>query len=422
MAEEPAAIRRPKASHALWRNRDYNLLWAGQMVSSVGTQASTLAFPLLLLALTGSPAQAGLASALRAVPYVIFSLPAGALVDRWDRKRVMLVCDALRAIALGSIPVALALGRLTTLQSYAVALVEGSLFVFFNVAEVASLPRIVSTDQLQAATAQNQATDSLSTLIGPPFGGFLFGVAQALPFAADAISYTASVISLFFMRATFQHEHATARRHLHVEITEGMRWLWRQPLIRYMVFVSATSNVVFNGTLLIALVIAQRTLHASAFMIGLLFAIGGIGGAIGSAAAVPLQRRFRFGQIIIACVWVWALATPLLAVASTLWALGLIFMANYFTGPLYNVTQFSYRLTLIPDELQGRVNSAVRLFSYGGQPLGYALAGVLSQAVGPFASILLFSIPATLMAILTTVNRHVREARPAAPTQRVPMV
>src|SRR5262249_33726730 len=109
---------------ALWRNRDYLLLWSGQLVSSIGTQASTLAFPLLLLAVTRSPAQAGFASALRAVPYLLLSLPAGALVDRWDRKRLMLLCDAGRALALGSIPLALALGRLTVAQLYLVSLVE----------------------------------------------------------------------------------------------------------------------------------------------------------------------------------------------------------------------------------------------------------------------------------------------------------
>ncbi|HZC06555.1 MAG TPA: MFS transporter, partial [Ktedonobacterales bacterium] len=274
---EPSNSRR-----ALWRNRDYNLLWGGQSVSSIGTQASTLAFPLLLLALTHSPAQAGLASALRALPYVVFSLPAGALVDRWDRKRVMLICDALRAVALGSIPVALALGNLTTAQIYLVSLIEGSLYVFFNVAEAASLPRIVLTEQIPAATAQNQATEALSSLIGPPVGGFLFSVAQSLPFLADAVSYAASVISLFFMRATFQGEHTAPRRRLYVEIAEGMRWLWRNPLIRYMAFLTGVSNFVGNGAFLIAIVIAQEVQHASSFAIGLIFAIGSIGGIIGS--------------------------------------------------------------------------------------------------------------------------------------------
>lgn len=415
MSASSANVEPTDTRRALWRNRDYNLLWGGQAVSSIGTQASTLAFPLLLLALTHSPAQAGLASALRALPYVVFSLPAGALVDRWDRKRVMLICDALRAVALGSIPVALALNQLSPLQIYLVSLIEGSLYVFFNVAEAASLPRIVTTEQIPAATAQNQATEALSSLVGPPVGGFLFSVAQSLPFLADAVSYAASVISLFFMRATFQQTHTAPRRKLYVEIAEGMGWLWRHPLIRYMAFLTGVSNFVSNATFLIAIVIAQQVQHASPFVIGLIFAVGSVGGIIGSVLAVPFQRRFRFGQIIITCAWIWAFTTPLLAIAPNPLALGLIFAATFITSPIYNVVQFGYRLTLIPDELQGRVNSAFRLIAFGGQPLGYALAGVLLQAYGPITSILLFSIPYLLMAILTVANRHVREARPAAP-------
>lgn len=395
----------------LWRNRDYNLLWVGQMVSSVGTQASTLAFPLLLLALTHSPAQAGFAGALRALPYVIFSLPAGALVDRWDRKRVMIICDALRAVALGSVPVALAFHALTPLQIYIVSLIEGSLFVFFNVAEAASLARIVSPEQIPAATAQNQATESLSALIGPPLGGLLFSVAQSFPFLADAVSYAGSVISLFFMRAKFQEAHTTERRRLYQEIAAGMGWLWRNKLIRYMAFLTGMGNFVGNATFLIAILIAQQVQHASPFMIGLIFAIGSIGGVLGSALAVPLQKRFSFGAIIITTTWIWALTTPLFAIAPNPLVLGLIFFAGFIANPVYNVVQFGYRISIIPDELQGRVNSAFRLLAFGGQPLGYALAGVLAQVYGPVAAILMFSVPYLFVAILTTFNRHVREAK-----------
>src|SRR6266705_4263150 len=112
-AEPTADTRRPVA---LWRNRDYVLLWSGQMISSVGTRVSMLAFPLLVLAITHSPAQAGLIAALRGLPYALFVLPAGALIDRWNRKHVMILCDIGRAIAFGSIPVALILGRLTIAQ------------------------------------------------------------------------------------------------------------------------------------------------------------------------------------------------------------------------------------------------------------------------------------------------------------------
>jgi MFS family permease len=397
-------------SPTLWRNRDYMLLWSGQIVSSIGTQASMLAFPLLVLAITRSPAQAGFTSALRAVPYLIFSLPAGALVDRWDRKRLMLLCDVGRALALGSIPVALALGRLTVAQVYLVSLVEGSLFVFFNLSEAACLPRVVLKEQLPAATAQKTATDSVSLLVGPPLGGALFGVARALPFLGDALSYGASVVSLFFIRTRFQGERGLAQRRLHVDIGEGLAWLWGQPLIRYMAFLTGTSNLVGNGTFLIAIVIAQSQ-HASSFVIGAIFTIASVGGIAGSLVAVRLQRRFSFAQVIIACVWVWAALTPLLALAPNPYVLGLVLAGSFLAGTIYDVVQYSSRLALIPDALQGRVNSVFRLIAFGGQPVGYALAGVLLQTVGPVASVLFFSVPYVAAALLTTTNPHVRTAR-----------
>jgi MFS family permease len=152
------------------------LLWSGQVVSSMGTQVSQLAFPLLILFLTHSPALAGLLGALRALPYLIFSLPAGALIDRWDRKRVMMLCDSGRGICMASIPAAYIIGRLTIVQLFLVSLVEGTLFVFFNIAEVACLPRVVTKEQLPAANAQNLATDGITALAGPPLGGALYGM------------------------------------------------------------------------------------------------------------------------------------------------------------------------------------------------------------------------------------------------------
>ncbi len=144
------------------------------MVSSIGTRVSMLAFPLLVLAITHSPAQAGLIAALRGLPYALFILPAGALIDRWNRKRVMILCDTGRALALGSIPVALLLGHLTTVQLYIVSLVEGTLFTFFNLAETACLPHVVAKEQLPTAAAQYMVIDSTSGLIGPSIGGALY--------------------------------------------------------------------------------------------------------------------------------------------------------------------------------------------------------------------------------------------------------
>jgi MFS family permease len=172
------------------------LLWSGQVISTLGSTATSIVYPLLMLALTNSPAAAGIAAALRAAPYLLFSLPVGALIDRWDRKLVMILCDLGRALAVLSVPIALSLDVLTIGQLYAVAFIEGSLFVFFNIAEVAALPRVVPTGQLPQAAAQNEAAFGAMHIVGPSIGtAFYQTLGRGAPFIADAISYGLSVVS-----------------------------------------------------------------------------------------------------------------------------------------------------------------------------------------------------------------------------------
>ncbi len=408
---------RPVAPRSLWRNRDYMLLWSGQLISNLGTGMSGVAFPLLVLAITGSAAQAGLLGAFETVPYLFFSLPAGALVDRWDRKRVMVVCDAGRALSLASIPLAALLGRLSTPQLYAVSLVDGTLFVFFNLAEVACLPRVVSREQLPQASAQNEGGGIAANLIGPPLGGLLFQTAgRTIPFLVDAVSYAASVVSLLSIKTPFQGERAPSTRRLRTEIAEGLGWLWRQPLIRYMAFLTGGLNLVNAASTLIVVVIAREQ-HAPAALIGVVFAGGSAGGIVGALLAPRIQRRFGFGAVITATVWVSALIWPLYALVPNPLLLGVVMGGSFVVGPIYNAVQFSYRVSLIPDALQGRVNSAFRLLAFGGQPLGAALSGLLIQAHGAVFAVLVFWAWYLLLAVLTTVNRQVRGARQSGATQ-----
>lgn len=401
---------------SLWRNLDYMLLWSGQTVSSTGTQVSQLAFPLLILAVTHSPAQAGFIGALRALPYLIFSLPAGALIDRWNRKRTMILCDIGRAISLGSIPVALAFGQLSILQLYIVSAIEGTLFVFFNIAEVACLPRVVTREQLPAATAQNQATDGITALLGPSLGGALYAIGSSIPFLVDAISYAASFGSLFFIKAKFQKERTVAQRALWIEIREGLVWLWRQPLIRFIAILTGGWNLIFAGFTLIVIVLAQEQ-HASSFTIGLILAAGGIGGIVGALIATYFQRRFSFAQVIIGTTWFSAIILPLFAFAPNAIILGLLLALTFLTGPIYNVVQFSYRMAIIPDELQGRVNSMFRLIAFGGQPLGLALTGLLIQRAGVVITIIVCALGLIMFAIAATLNKYVRNAPPLSQVQ-----
>src|SRR5262249_49225793 len=219
---------------SLWRNRDFLLLWSGQAISAAGTEIALLAYPLLVLVLTHSPAQAGFVGALRSLPYVLLCLPVGALVDRWDRRRVMIICDTASALAVGSIPLALALGGLTLAQLYIVALAEGTFYVFFNLANTACLPNIVPQEQLATAVSRNYAAFSVALLLGPLLGGALFAVAHPLPFVVDALSFAISAISVSFMRAPFQGERSTASRSLRAEIGDGLDWLLRRPFVRFM--------------------------------------------------------------------------------------------------------------------------------------------------------------------------------------------
>ena len=406
-------VRAPDVRRTLWLNRDYMLLWSGQIVSTLGTGISQLAAPLLALALTGSPAQAGFLSAAQVLPYLVFSLPAGALVDRWDRKRVMIVCDAGRALALAGIPVAALTGHLSMAQLYVTALITGTLFVFFNIAEAASLPRVVPAEQLPTASAQNEGGQITAGLIAPPLGGLLFSVARTVPFLVDAISYTASVVSLWCIQTPFQAVRTVAPRAIRIEIAEGLRWLWGQPLIRYMACLTGGLN--FGNTAIdLIVIVVGRQQHVPPAAIGLIFSLASVGGVVGSVLAPRIQRSYAFGQVIIGTVWVTALLWPLLAIVHSPVLLGTVLAGMFLTGPIYNAVQYSYRLRVIPDELQGRVNSVFRLVALGSQPLGAGFAGVLLQRAGTTSTALVFSAVVLALAVLTTANRHVRHARPLA--------
>lgn len=392
----------------LWRNGGYVLLSSGQAISSIGSQLSQFALPLFVLALTHSPVWAGVAGGLRSMPYLFLSLPAGALVDRWNRKAIMIVCDSVRAVCLASIPIAAFTGTLTLFQLCLVSLLEGSCFVFFNVAAVACLPRVVAKEQLKVAASLQEATDNTSYTLGPFLGGILFGIARALPFLVDAVSYIVSVVSLLFIKAAFQEQRAEAPRNLWAEIHEGLLWLWRHPVLRFVAFLSGIGMFMDWGTVLLVIVIATG-FHAEPAAIGLIYGIAGVGGIVGALLAAPMQRWFRFGQLMMGTYWFWSLLLPLYLVAHNTLVLGALTALTFTLGSIYTVATFSFRLAHIPDALQGRVNSGFRLVAYLGPPLGSVLTGTLLQTLGVAPTVLLYTALLVVVALCTTLNKHLRQ-------------
>jgi MFS family permease len=395
----------------LRRNRDFMLLWSGQVVSTIGTRVSSLAYPLLVLALTHSPAKAGLVGFAQTLPFLLFYLPAGALVDRWNRKQVMLVADAGRAVALGSIAVTLALDRLTLAQIAVVAFVEGSLFVFFQLSEGAALPHVVTKEQLPTALAQNQAREQGAELAGQPLGGFLFGIGHMVPFVFDAVSYAVSFVTLLFVRPTFQEERSPSQTRLRTEVAEGVAWLWRSPLLRAVVFLVGASNFAFIALTLV-MIVRARQLGASPSLIGAMFAFLGVGAIVGAVIAPWVQRRVPAPVVVIGSLWLYAAGMLVLPLGQSALALGALAGVMWIAGPPFNVVIGAYRYALVPDRLQARTASAARLIAWGPIPLGSLAAGFLLEAVGAIKSFLILGGISLAVALAATLTRAVRTAPP----------
>jgi predicted MFS family arabinose efflux permease len=396
-----------------WQNRNFRWLWSGLCVSTLGSQAAGIAYPLMVLALTGSPATVGWVSALRITPFVLLCLPVGALVDRWDRRRVMRWCDGLRGLVVGSLPLMALWGPPSLAHIVAVALVEGTLMVFYNLAEVSALPRVVARAELPQATALNQAGFAAAGVAGPALGTTLFQLGAVLPFALDALSYAVSVFTLWRLRGDFAPIPASAPRHLGAEVMAGLRWLWQEKIVRRMAMLSGGLNFVEASVPLLLIVMAQR-MGASPVDIGLIFSAGGLGGVLGSMVGGRIQRHLSFGRVIGGVVLLEALLFPLYgACPSALW-LGLVYGLLEFLGPVYNVVQFSHRLALIPQGLEGRVNAAYRFIAHVLNPVGAALCGVLIEERGAGWTLAVFACALGGLAAAALASHTIRHERSLA--------
>jgi MFS family permease len=362
-----------------------------------------------VLAQTHSPAKAGIVGFSQTLPYMLFYLPAGALVDRWDRKRVMLVADAARALALASLGVALATHESTFTLIVVVAFVEGTGFVFFSLSESAALPQIVPRKQLSTAVAQNQARIQGADLVGQPLGGVLFGVSRLLPFAADAVSYAVSFISLLFVRPAFQEERERTSARLSTEIAEGIRWLWRQPFLRAGVLLVAGSNFAFSAVIL-ALIVRAKQLGASSATVGLMLAFFGAGAIAGSIAAPWVQRHVHAKVVIIASFWIWAAGTFATAFIRSPYALGGVWLFGALFGPMFNVSFSAYRYALVPDRMLARVGSVALVVAWGAIPLGQLTAGLLLDRLGSKETILWLALAMAVVGAGATASPSIRRA------------
>lgn len=389
----------PASSRSLRRNPDYLLLWGGGSLSVVGSSMSRIAFPLLVLEITRSAASAGLVGALAALPYPILGLPAGALADRWNRRRAMIACDVGRAAALGSVPLALWAGRVSLLQLCIVAAIEGSLFTFYDAAWNAAVPRVVSARSLPSALALNQGTLGMAGIVGPPLGGVLYGMARSFPFLADAVSYLMSMVSLLVIRAPLQGERVSRPTHLWQEVVDGLRWSWERPAVLLLGIAAAINDLVFAGLSLTIIVVARHA-GASAPAIGLMFAIAAVGGTAGSFLTGPLMARFPLRALMTGLVCGEVALGPLFLLTVSPIVLGVLTGLLWLFRNPFNLVQSTRRRQILPDEYQGRVNTLFELLKQGTDAIAFALTGILLATVGSRPLIILLFASLGLLAVL----------------------
>jgi Transmembrane secretion effector len=398
---------------AIWRVRDFRLLWGAQVFSEVGTGITRLAYPLLMLTLTGSPAQAGALAAVQALPYVMFGLVAGALADRWDRKRLMIWCEATRGLLMLSIPVAIWLDCLTPTQLYVTGFLGGLGYVLFSAAEGGALPNVVSRDDLPAAVAAQQATSSASSMVGPALGGVLYGAGRALPFLTDAVSYLISVGMLRSIRSRFQADARVRATVVWRDVLEGLRWLWTHRALRPIALAAGGLQLAISGVGLVVIVSA-RDQDAAASTTGLLLAGAGVGGVAGAAVATRIRNRLGLGETLLAVVWAQAGLWGLFAASPNLAVTGVVLVVFAATMSVFGVTVLSYQLAVTPDHLRGRIGTAFGLILWAAAPLGAAAAGVLLAELSPAAVSLCFAGWVVVLAATCTATRAIRHVEPAA--------
>jgi predicted MFS family arabinose efflux permease len=396
---------------SVWRYRDFRLVWFGQTMSDFGNGISQLAYPLLMLAITGSPAAAGMLAATRALPYLFLGLIAGALVDRWDRRRTMIVCDLIRAINMATIPAALVLGVLTPVHLFVTGFVGGVCYVFFSAAEGTCLPNLVPKSQLAMAVSAQQTTQSAVGVVAAPIGGALLQVSRGLPFLVDALSFLGSAICLSFVRSRFRSdpgdEQQAPRGSLRAEVATGIRWLWNHGALRLITVTAAGLQVAISGVGLVAIVMA-RDLGASAAVIGVLFSALGIGGVIGALLAPRLQRWLGFGGLLLAVLWLQAALWVLMAFSGSLIVIGVVLALFTISMPCFGVAALSYQLQITPDHLLGRVGTALHLLIWAATPVGAAAAGVLLDLLTTRDASLVFAAWVVVLSVSASLGNGLR--------------
>ncbi len=376
---------------SLIHHHDFRSLWIGDTISQAGTQLSLLALPVVAVRLLDAGAtEMGLLTAAETLAFLLIGLPAGAWVDRWRTKRVLICGDLVRAVTLASVPLAWWAGWLTLSQLYVVALITGIATVFFDVAYQSYLPALVDPDDVVDGNAKLQASQSIAQVGGPAAGGGLLRFISAPSLVGlDVLSYLASAVFVWRIGRPDTPPLRADRRPLRTEIAEGLGYVLRHPLLRRIAACTSLGNLFASMGNALLVLLMLRTLHQPASSVGLVFSVSAAGGLAGALVTGRITRWLGEGTTISVSAVAFlpfTAVTPLAAVlAPGVPPVPLLAAGGFgliFAVVVYNITQVSFRQRVCPPRLLGRMNATIRFLVWGTQPLGAVIGGLLGARIG----------------------------------------
>ncbi len=407
----------PSTRVSLWRDRDFLLLWSGQVIDQFGTQVSRFAVPLVaIVALRASDFGVAALSAAGALPMLLVSLPAGAVVDRTRRRPLMIACAAGSAAAMGSIPAASMFGQVTLVHLYVVAVVVGGFGVFFDAAALSLPLRIFGGDRLVDVNGRMSTGRGLAEMAGPGASGFLVGLlGGARAVGIDACSYVVGAVTLALMRFREpKPEPRPVEAKLRTEISEGLRLVLTHRLLRVMVLSTAIGAFLLAGVNAIWLLYVIKELHWSEQAAGLVYGLSLIGGVAGGMVTRRLTDRIGMSRAVILGS---LLSAPLEAVTALVpqGLAGQLIVTLAFTsltaaGMVNMTATMSVRQLVCPPDMLGRMSATTRFLSQGLRFLGPLAAGGLGAGIGLRATLLVLAV-STLVCPLILALSPIRTMR-----------
>ncbi len=386
--------------------RSYHKLFSASVISNLGDGIGTVAYPWLASALTRNPLLISLVPVVGRLPWLVFSLPAGVITDRVDRRRLMVSMDGCR-FALAAVVALAVLARQGSLPGPDdVSAVVGTEWVLFSVVVIATLllgmaevlrdnaaqtimPAIVPAAGLERANGRLWSAEGVAnTFAGPPFGSLLLAASFALPFVVDAATFLAAAVLVAMIPGSFRatRPEGAEPAHWRAELREGVGWLWRHELLRPMAIILGVMNAASMISFATFVLFAQEVLEVGPLLFTVLSMGGAVGGIVGGAFASSISSRLGSGTCLSLTLGGCAVIAFVIGLSSWWPVVFVMFTAVSLLGILWNVITVSLRQTIIPPHLLGRVNSVYRFFAWGMMPVGAALGGLVVLVVDTFAS------------------------------------